>query len=89
MSERKEAFFRLLVLIVSGIVLWLWAYLACALIIINWLIAVIWNKRNKDIAEFTEYWNTESYKFYRYISGVTNQRPFPFTNVEKISKFTK
>ena len=29
----------------------------------------------------------ESYRFYRYSSGVSNQRPFPFTNAERISKF--
>lgn len=89
MNERKEAFFKIIVTIVSGIILYLWAYLIIALTIVNWLIAIFANKRNKEIAEFCEYWNTESYKFYKYLTGVTNDRPFPFTNVERISKFKK
>ncbi len=89
MNERKEAVFRIIVAIVSGIILYLWGYLIIALTIANWLVAIFTNKRNKDIAEFCEYWNTESYKFYKYLTGVTNDRPFPFTNPERISKFKK
>ncbi len=87
MSERKEALFRILVAVVSGIILYLWMYLTAALTIVNWLVALFAGKRNMSIAEFVEYWNTESYKFSRYISGVVNIRPFPFTKVERISKF--
>ena len=87
MSERKEAWFRIVVLVVSGIILGVWAYLVCVLAVVHWLIAVFAGKRNRGIAEFLEYWNTEAYKFYRYITGVTNQRPFPFTDAERMSKF--
>lgn len=87
MTERKEALFRILVAIVTGIILWAWAYLTIALVLINWLVALFSNKRSKPIAEFVEYWNTTAYTFYRYISGVTNQRPFPFTQMQRLSKF--
>ncbi len=89
MSERKEAFFRIIVAIVSGVILSIWAYLIIILAIINWLIAIFANKRNENIAEFCEYWNTESYKFYKYLIGLTNNRPFPFTDLEKIGKFER
>ena len=29
--------------------------------LVNWLVALFAAKRNKGIAEFCEYWNTESY----------------------------
>lgn len=87
LSERKEAWFRIVVLIISGIILYFWRILICVLLILNWLITVISGKRNKDIAEFCEYWNTELYKFSRYITSVSNERPFPFTEMQRMSKF--
>jgi len=86
-SERKEAWMRILVAIITGIILGIWGYLILVLGIINWLIVVFSGKRNKDLAEFSEYWNTEYYKYYRYLTFVSNERPFPFTNLEKMSKF--
>jgi len=87
-GERKEVWFRIIVAVVSGIVIYVWSYLIGLLAIINWLVVVFSGKRNKGIAEFCEYWNTESYKFARYITFVTNKRPFPFSEIERMSKFS-
>ncbi len=89
MSERKEAWFRILVAIVSGIILGIWRILIKILMIINWFITIFTGKRNKELADFCEYWNTEIYKFIRYMTFVSNERPFPFTHMERISKFKK
>jgi hypothetical protein len=88
-TERKEAWFRIVVLIVSGIILGIWKALIIILGIINWLIVVFSGKRNRELANFSEYWNTEMYKFLRYLTFVSNVRPFPFTEMEKISKFER
>jgi hypothetical protein len=89
LSERKEAWFRIAVFIVSGIVLSVWKLLVTLLGAINWLIVVFSGKRNREMALFCEYWNTEIYKFLRYMTFVSNKRPFPFSNLERISKFEK
>ena len=89
MSERKEAWFRIIVLVVSGIILGIWKALIVILGIINWLITVFSGKRSRELANFCEYWNTEVYKFVRYLSFVSNTRPFPFTEMERISKFER
>jgi hypothetical protein len=88
-SERKEAWFRILVAIVSGIVIYFWRILIGVLAIVNWLIVVFSGKRNQGIAEFSEYFNTELYRFTRYLTFVSNERPFPFTEMQRISKFKK
>ena len=87
-SERKEAWFRIIVLIITGIVLGLWKGLVQIISIINWFIVVFSGKRNKELALFCEYFNTELYKFIRYLTFVSNKRPFPFTELERISKFS-
>jgi hypothetical protein len=86
-NEKKEAWFRIIVVIISGIVLTVWRYLIVILSIINWFIAIFSGKRNKELALFCEYWNTESYRFRKYLTFVSNERPFPFTKMEKMSKF--
>ena len=87
-TERKEAWFRIIVLIVSGIVLGLWKGLIQIIAVINWFIVVFSGKRNKELALFCEYFNTEAYKFIRYLTFVSNKRPFPFTELERMSKFS-
>jgi len=87
--ERKEALMRIVVLVVSGIILWLWKYPVYFLMILHWIIALISAKRHEHIAEFVEHWNSEYYKFFRYLSGVSNEKPFPFAPLKKISKFEK
>lgn len=90
MSERIEAVMRIIVGIISGIILGLWKVLIQFLGVVHWIIAIITGKRNRDLAEFSEIWNTQLYIFMRYMTFVTNQRPFPFESLKKnISKFGK
>jgi len=86
--ERKEGWFRIVVFVVSGIILAVWRYLIAILIIVNFFIAIVSGQRNKELAEFSEYFNTECYKFIRYMTFVSNMRPFPFSKMERISKFS-
>ena len=88
-KEKREAWFRILVLIITGIVLVLWKYLIVILTVINWFITVFSGNRNRDMAEFCEYWNTEVYRYVHYITFVSNERPFPFTKMKRIGKFQK
>ena len=88
MGERKEAWMRIIVAIVSGIVLGVWEYLIWVLAVINWIYTVFSGKRLKELANLSEIWNTQFYVFVRYMTFVTNERPFPFTSLTKnISKF--
>ncbi len=86
-AERKEGWFRIPVLIVSGIILCAWSILIKVLAVVNFFITIVSGVRNKEIAEFSEFWNTEMYKFAKYMTFVHNIRPFPFSSMEKISKF--
>ena len=86
-SERKEAGFRIIVAIISGIILAVWKVLIVIFTMLNWIIVVFSGKRNKSLAELSEYWNTEIYKYVRYLTFVSNKRPFPFSDAERMSKF--
>ncbi len=86
-AERLEALMRLAVFIVTGIIVYLWGYVSLFLIFVNWIWTLITGKRNQAIAEFNEHWGSTLYYFVRYMSGVSNERPFPFSKIKTISKF--
>ena len=70
------------------IILVLWRYLIGAFIIINFFYSIFSGKRLRELAELSEIWNTQWYQFQRYMTFMTNLRPFPFTPLAKsMSKY--
>ncbi len=89
-SERKEAWMRIIVLIVSGIVIGVWKVFVQILAIINFVYAIFSGKRMKSWAEMGEICNTQNYIFFRYMMFESNFRPFPFTKLQKsMGKYQK
>jgi len=90
MTNRSEAFVRIFVGIISGIILSIWKVVIQVFVVLNWIITVISGKRNRDLARLCEIWNTQVYTFLRYMTFVSNERPFPFNGLQKsISKYSK
>ena len=90
MGERGEAWMRIVVGIISGIILGLWRGLIQLLGVVHWFIVVFSGKRQIGIADFSEIWNTQVYVFLKYMSFVSNKRPFPFDTLSpSMSKFEK
>lgn len=83
MAERREALFRIIVAIVSGLILWVWMYVVGVFVGINFIIVLLTGKRNRDLAELTQVWLTQTYSTVNYISFMTNERPFPFAPLVK------
>lgn len=87
-SQRKETLMRIIVCVVTGIILVLWRYFVGALVIVNFVYSLFTAKRLKELATLSEIWNTQWYHFQRYMTFMTNVRPFPFTSLAKdISKY--
>jgi hypothetical protein len=90
MGERIEVLMRIVVAIVSGIVLGVWRWFILVIGFVNWIYTLFAGKRIQELAELSEIWNTQFYTYIRYLTMVSNQRPFPFTNLAKdLSKFEK
>jgi hypothetical protein len=87
-GERVELLLRIIVGIFYGIVLEIWKALVIVLTVINWIIVLFVGRRNKNIAEFCEYWNSEKYRYMRYMTMVSNEKPFPFTEMVRVSRFS-
>ena len=89
MSERKEAWIRIIVLIISGIILKFWGIAVAISAILNWLVVIFSGRKNKSLTDFCNPWNNETYKYIRYLTFVSNTRPFPFSKSETIGKIDK
>lgn len=86
-SDRSEIWMRIPVGFVTGIIIWVWAYLVGAFFVVNFFYGIFTGKKIKDLAEMSESWNTQKYYFVKYMTFVSNKRPFPFEKLEKnISK---
>ena len=89
-GERKEILMRIFVAIVSGIILSVWRWFIIVIGVVNWIYTLFAGKRIKEIADMSEVWNTQMYTFMRYMTLVSNERPFPFEKLTKnFSKFKK
>jgi len=84
MDERLEALFRIVVGVISGIILSLWMFIVRVVTIIHWFYILFSGKRSKELAEFCNLWNTQAYRFIRYMTFTTNERPFPFTGMGNV-----
>ena len=84
MSEKKEAWMRIVVGVVSGIILSLWKTLVFVLSILNFIHTIFSGKRHKGLAEFCNLWTTQAYRFIRYMTFATNSRPFPFSDMSDV-----
>lgn len=90
MGERLEILMRVVVAIVSGIVLGVWKWFIFVMGVVNWIYTLFAGKRLKELAEMSEIWNTQIYTFLRYMTLVSNKRPFPFESLTKsFSKYKK
>jgi len=82
-SERGEAIIRILVGIISGVILGIWKFAVGILTIFHWIYVILTGERHEGIAKFSNLYCTQHYKFSRYITFVTNERPFPFNETGK------
>ncbi|MCH7850426.1 MAG: DUF4389 domain-containing protein [Nanoarchaeota archaeon] len=88
-NEREELVWRIVVGLISGIILNVWKVLIIVLAVIHWFKVLFTKKRDKELAEFCEYWNSEIYRYVRYMTFQTNEQPFPFTSMKRLGKFEK
>ena len=88
MNQRTETLMRIPVLIVSGIIIVVWRALIVLFALINFCYSVFSKKRLRELAELSEVWNTQMYLFCKYMTFVTNTRPFPFNKLSpNLSKY--
>ena len=80
----KEVLTRLILGLVSGIILWLLAYVILILILVNFIIVIFKGKSEKAIIKISNFWIKEFSIFIKYILFESNEKSFPFSEDENI-----
>ncbi len=84
MGERGEAFVRILVAIIGGIIIGFWEVFVKLVFLIHWIYVLITGRRNEGLARLGNYFVSYVYKYMRYVYFTTNKRPFPFTDLGNV-----
>lgn len=80
--DYQGIWFRLVVLIVSGIIFYFWNILIAIVFIINFIIAIITGKPNQSLSDFGAIWVKEIYRAVQYLLFISEERPFPFKSIQ-------
>ena len=80
-KERTELVVRLVVLLVCSILFYFWNILIFVIFIINMVITLIKGAPNKNLIKFSQIWLSEITRALKYLLFISNERPFPFTEL--------
>jgi len=82
-SERTEALMRIVVGIVSGVIFYVWGFFIFCFAIAQLVIVLVEGKKNKDLLKMSGVYLIQLYTFVKYITFISNERPFPFEDLKK------
>jgi hypothetical protein len=85
-NERQEAWMRILVFIVSGIILEVWGFFILVFALVQFILIIVDGKKNKEILEMCKTYVEQVYVFAKYITFISNERPFPFSELVKFKE---
>lgn len=81
--ERKETWMRIPVAIVSGFILDVWGFFICIFALVQLILILVKEKKEKELLKMCHVYNVQLYIFMRYITFLSDKRPFPFADLEK------
>lgn len=81
--ERKEVWMRIPIFIVSGIILHVWGFFIFIFALVQLIITLIEDKKNKEFLRMCDVYLVQLYTFVKYVTFLSDKRPFPFGNLEK------
>jgi len=82
-KETKEAWLRIPIGIISGIIIGFWGELIGLIAVFHFFKVLFTGKRSRSLAQFSNIWVSQAFTYTRYMSFVANNRPFPFHDLAK------
>ncbi len=82
-KNREDALMRIVVAIVSGIIFYFWMYAIFAFFIANLIYTLINGEKSLEISNLCVTFNKKIFDFWNYITFNSDEKPFPFENLNK------
>lgn len=82
-SERKEAWMRIPIAIVSGFILDVWGFFIFIFALVQLVLILVEGKKEKELLRMCNVYLVQLYIFVKYVTFLSNERPFPFGDLKK------
>ena len=81
--EKKEVWMRIPIFIVSGFILHVWGFFIAIFALVQFILILVENKSNKELLKMCNIYLIQLYAFVKYVTFLSDKRPFPFGELEK------
>jgi hypothetical protein len=88
-EEKREAWMRIPIFIVSGFILEVWGFFIFCFAIAQFVLILLKNQKEKELLKMSDTYLVQLYIFVKYVTFLSNKRPFPFGELEKEIKKEK
>jgi Domain of unknown function (DUF4389) len=81
--EKKEAWMRIPLFIISGFILNIWGFFIFCFALVQLILILVKNKKEKELLRMCNIYLVQLYVFVKYVTFLSNERPFPFGDFKK------
>ena len=86
MKSKKSVWMRIPVAIVSGAILHVWGCFVLIFSLVQMILVLTNNKKEKEFLNINAIFSNQIYCFFRYISFISEEKPFPWGKLGKGKK---
>ena len=81
--NKKELWMRIPVFILSGFILYVWGFFVLIFSLVQLVVLLTEGKKEKEFSHISSMFSNQIYIFFKYITFLSNERPFPFRKLKK------
>jgi hypothetical protein len=86
MKSKRNLWMRIPIFIVSGIILHVWGCFVLIFSLVQLILQLLGNKKEKEFLHISSMFSTQIYIFFKYISFLSEEKPFPWGKLGKGKK---
>jgi hypothetical protein len=86
MKSKRNIWMRIPVFIVSGMIVYVWGFFVLIFSLVQLILILTERKKEKEILNISSMFSNQIYCFFKYISFISEEKPFPFEKIKKGKK---
>jgi hypothetical protein len=86
MKSKRNIWMRIPVFILSGAILYVWGFFVLIFSLVQLVLMLTEKKKEKEILNISSMFSNQVYCFFKYISFISEEKPFPFGEIKKGKK---
>jgi hypothetical protein len=86
MKSKRDIWMRIPVFIVSGAILYVWGFFVLIFSLVQLIFILTEKRKEKEFLNISSMFSNQVYCFFRYVSFISEEKPFPFEKIKKGKK---